>query len=59
MRAEMYEITPCPQGRLATCPRPRGGEWLMREIASMKASGVTDLVSLLVARRDRGIAAAG
>jgi protein-tyrosine phosphatase len=47
MRAEMYEITPCPQGRLATMPRPRGGEWLIREIASMKASGVTDVVSLL------------
>ena len=47
MRAEMYEITPCPQGRLATMPRPRGGEWLVREIASMKASGVTDVVSML------------
>jgi len=43
----MYEITPCPQGRLATMPRPRGGEWLVREIASMKASGVTDVVSML------------
>ena len=47
MRAEMYEISHCPAGRLATMPRPRGGEWLVREIASMKASGVTDIVSLL------------
>ena len=47
MRAEMYEITPCPRGRLATMPRPRGGEWLMREVASMRLSGVTDVVSLL------------
>jgi predicted protein tyrosine phosphatase len=44
----MYEITPCPMGRLAIMPRPRGGEWLEREIASLKHSGVTDLVSMLM-----------
>jgi protein-tyrosine phosphatase len=47
MQAEMYEITPCPQGRLATMPRPRGGEWLKSELASLKNRGVTDLVSML------------
>jgi protein-tyrosine phosphatase len=47
MRAEMYEIIPCPQGRLATMPRPRDGGWLKSEIASLKKSGVTDLVSTL------------
>jgi protein-tyrosine phosphatase len=47
MRAEMYEITPCPRGRLAVMPRPRGGAWLKGELASLKASGVSDLVSLL------------
>jgi len=47
MQAEMYEITPCPQGRLATMPRPRGGEWLRRELTSLKNRGVTDLVSML------------
>ena len=46
MRAEMYEI-PCPVGRLATMPRPRDGEWLKGEIASLKNCGVTDLVSML------------
>jgi protein-tyrosine phosphatase len=47
MRAEMYEIIPCPEGRLATMPRPRDGEWLKGEIASLKTAGVTDLVSML------------
>jgi protein-tyrosine phosphatase len=47
MQAEMYEITPCPQGRLATMPRPRGGDWLRAELASLKMRGVTDLVSAL------------
>ena len=47
MRAELYEIIPCPKGRLATMPRPRGGDWLRGEIGSLKTSGVTDLVSLL------------
>jgi len=47
MQAEMYEITPCPQGRLAICPRPRGGLWLMTELVSLKRRGVTDVVSLL------------
>ena len=28
-------------------PRPRGGEWLMAELASLKFRGVTDVVSLL------------
>jgi protein-tyrosine phosphatase len=47
MRAEMYEIIPCPAGRLATMPRPREGQWLKGEIASLQAAGVTDLVSML------------
>ena len=28
-------------------PRPRGGEWLKGELASLKSRGVTDVVSLL------------
>lgn len=47
MQAEMYEIMPCPQGRLAIMPRPRGSEWLRGELASLQSRGVTDLVSLL------------
>ncbi len=48
MRAQFFEITPCPQGRLATMPRPRGDDWLADEIESLKVEGVTDLVSLLM-----------
>jgi protein-tyrosine phosphatase len=47
IQAELYEITPCPIGRLAVMPRPRGGDWLMPELASLKLRGVTDIVSLL------------
>ena len=28
-------------------PRPRGGEWLMGELASLQSRGVTDIVSML------------
>jgi protein-tyrosine phosphatase len=47
MQAELYEITHSPVGRVAIMPRPRGGEWLQRELASLMARGVTDLVSML------------
>jgi protein-tyrosine phosphatase len=47
MQAELYEIANCPQGRLATMPRPRGGIWLKAELASLAGRGVTDIVSLL------------
>ena len=43
----MYEIVPCPRGRLAVMPRPRGGNWLKGELASLKTCGVSDLVSML------------
>jgi protein-tyrosine phosphatase len=47
MRAEMYEIIPCPQGRLAIMPCPRGGDWLRDELLSLTFRGVSDLVSML------------
>jgi protein-tyrosine phosphatase len=47
VRASIYEIVPCPQGRLATLARPRGGDWLSDELGSLKSLGVSDLVSLL------------
>src|SRR6266851_830954 len=52
IQAEMYEISPCPQGRLAIMPRPRGGPWLKAELASLKVRGVTDLVSLLAPKEE-------
>ncbi len=52
MQAEMYEIVPCPQGRLAIMPRPREGLWLKSELVSLKVRGVTDLVSMLTPQED-------
>lgn len=47
MRAEIFWIDGISTGRLAILPRPRGGDWLEDEIASLKRSGVDTLVSLL------------
>jgi protein-tyrosine phosphatase len=47
MRAELYWICKIENGRLATMPRPRGGDWLEDEISSLKQSGVDALISLL------------
>lgn len=52
MQAEMYEIAPCPRGRLAIMPRPREGMWLKSELASLKVRGVTDLVSMLTPQEE-------
>ncbi|MGH2609651.1 MAG: protein-tyrosine phosphatase family protein [Tepidiformaceae bacterium] len=38
----------CPaQGRLAVCPRPRGGDWLADDLAALRRAGVDVLVSAL------------
>jgi protein-tyrosine phosphatase len=55
MQAEMYEITPCPQGRLAIMPRPRGAEWLHAELLSLKNRGVTDIVSMLTPLEEKDL----
>jgi len=47
MDINIYEITPCPQGRLAIMARPRGDEWLRDELESLKSHGVSDVVSML------------
>lgn len=46
MRTEVYWIggIPC---RLGVMTRPRGGEWLDEEVASLRDQGVEILVSLL------------
>jgi protein-tyrosine phosphatase len=46
MRAEVYWIQ-APCARLAVLPRPRSGEYLVEEIASMRVQGIEVLVSLL------------
>jgi protein-tyrosine phosphatase len=45
--ADIYWLPDAPCGRLAILGRPRAGEWLRDEIADWKASGLTDVVSLL------------
>jgi protein-tyrosine phosphatase len=47
MRAEIHWITDAPHGRLAIMPRPRAGEWLHGELASLKSACVDVIVSLL------------
>ncbi len=47
MQAKLYWITAAPQGRLAIMPRPRAGEWLADELASLKSSGIDVVASLL------------
>lgn len=47
MRAEIYWVTEIDSARLATMPRPRGGDWLEDEVISLRTMGVDVLVSLL------------
>ena len=47
MQAELYWIADVHRGRLAIMPRPRAGDWLADELASLHSSGVDILVSLL------------
>jgi protein-tyrosine phosphatase len=47
LTAEIYWIDVTACGRLAIVGRPRPGDWLTDEIADWKASGLTDIVSLL------------
>lgn len=47
MKTPLYWIPGPWRGRLATAPRPRGGDWLDDEIAAWKADGITIVVSTL------------
>ncbi|MBO0798587.1 MAG: dual specificity protein phosphatase family protein [Blastocatellia bacterium] len=47
MRAEIYWVTTTGSARLATMPKPRGGEWLEDAIRSLREMGVDVLVSTL------------
>jgi protein-tyrosine phosphatase len=47
MRAQIYWVTELYSARLATMPKPRGGDWLEDEIISLRGMGVDVLVSLL------------
>lgn len=47
MTAEIHWIRHVEPLRLAIMPRPRGGDWLRDEVASLKTEGVGLVVSLL------------
>jgi protein-tyrosine phosphatase len=47
MQAELFWIEGSARVRLAVLPRPRGGDWLIDEIRSLRQSGVDVLISLL------------
>jgi hypothetical protein len=47
MQAELYWICQVGEGRLGVMPRPRGGDWLFDELASLRELGVDVLISLL------------
>jgi protein-tyrosine phosphatase len=55
VKAELYWIQAVGSGRLATMPRPRAGDWLRDEIASLRAEGVDLLVSLLTPYEVEGL----
>lgn len=48
MRAEIYWVTTIGSARLATMPKPRGGDRLEDEIGSLREMGVDVLVSTLI-----------
>lgn len=49
MPTELYWIDGPWRGRLAIAARPRGGDWLVDEIRSWRATGIDEVLSLLTA----------
>lgn len=47
MQTQLYAIHGLLIGRVSIAARPRGGDWLVDEIKSLRESGVDTLVSLL------------
>lgn len=47
MKTPLYWIRGPWSGRVATAPRPRGGDWLDDEIAAWRAEGISIVVSTL------------
>lgn len=47
MKLSIYWIGSVKSGRIAIMPRPRGGDWLADEAASLRADGVDVVVSCL------------
>lgn len=55
----MYRIEPGFPGRLVILPRPRGGDWLERDVAGWKRDGIDVVVSLLTPDENRDLELSG
>src|SRR5688500_11717000 len=57
-RPTLYPIGSPPPGRVSIMPRPRGDDWLDRELVALRESGVDVLVCLQTAAEgeERGLA---
>ena len=47
MHVRLYSIQDLPAGQISIMARPRGGDWLLDEVKSLREAGVDVLVSLL------------
>ena len=47
MRAQLYSVRELPAGQVSIMARPRGGDWLLDEVKSLREASVDVLVSLL------------
>ena len=47
MHVQLYSTQELPAGQVSIMARPRGGDWLLDEIQSLREAGVDVLVSLL------------
>ena len=47
LRVQLYSLRELPAGQISIMARPRGGDWLLDEVKSLRESGVDVLVSLL------------
>ncbi|MGP8243577.1 MAG: dual specificity protein phosphatase family protein [Bryobacteraceae bacterium] len=55
MRTEIYRVDGPWPGRLALAARPRGGDWLVDEIASWRRDGIEAVLSLLTPEEERDL----
>lgn len=56
MRVQLYSIRELPAGQISIMARPRGGDWLLDEIKSLREAEVDVLVSLLAPEEIRELA---
>jgi protein-tyrosine phosphatase len=55
MPTELFWLDGPWRGKLALAARPRGGDWLVDEIANWKQSGISSILSLLTPEEERDL----